>query len=83
LFGNTGANANKIKGVFAVHKAWKAEVSLHKGRSDRANLSSDLIGSGQEIGEGRTPSDRHLARGLQRNLLLQQKSLRLNHHLVL
>ena len=52
-------------------------------RSDRANLSSDLIGSGQEVGEGRTPSDRHSARGLQRNLLLQQKSRRLNHQRVL
>jgi len=28
-------------------------------RSDRANLSSDLIGNGQEVGEGRTPRDRH------------------------
>jgi len=28
-------------------------------RSDRANLSSDLIGGGQEAGEGRTPSDQH------------------------
>ncbi len=51
-------------------------------RSDRASVGSDLIGSEREAGKGRTPSDRHSARALQRNLLLQQKSGRLNHQRV-